>query len=146
MNKKIITILIIILALLLGFIIYNQIKIDSPKETSHQMRGVVTAVTENSITIQGVAKSDNSSFVVGRTIQFSITPDTTFKSRASVITEEQIKTEQPFKPVMADGPGMFSELKADTIILNIESDKDLFTVTAASAKNIYYLGLVHTPQ
>src|SRR3990167_3531733 len=81
MNKKITVLLIVSILVVFAVLIYKKdtARIVNDHDYSEQMRGKITKITDNSITVEGVAISKDSTSQKNRTVIFIIDSSTTFK-------------------------------------------------------------------
>ena len=97
-------------------------------------------VKENSIIAEGfvVYSADPAGQREFKKIEFRIVPGTVLTNRVRIITREQAESGKQFYPTDQDKPGRIEDLKSDTGIVSIKSDKDLFKTSKAAATEILY--------
>ncbi|MBI2087106.1 MAG: hypothetical protein HYT69_02995 [Candidatus Zambryskibacteria bacterium] len=138
MDKKALSITLIVLAVLAVVLVYNK-NGKTPSIVSNKLiDGEIIEVKDDSIVVRGIAKSADGSRQEDRTVELEITNTTVLKKESVIFTIEQIKSQKPFTPTTENGMGDVSDLALKVRILEIVADKDLFTVDAARAVEIYY--------
>src|SRR3989344_4893110 len=136
--RKIFLIVLIVAVMGTGgfiFIFYGQ-----KGEATELNGGRVVEVKENSIIAEGfvVYSADPAGQREFKKIEFRIVPGTVLTNRVRIITREQAESGKQFYPTDQDMPGRIEDLKSDTGIVSIKSDKDLFKTSKAAATEILY--------
>jgi len=111
------------------------------QSNSYELSGQIIEVRDNSIIVEGVAKSSdpNINRQENRTIEIKITNETIIKKNVVVITTAQINSGESFQPETQVREGVISELVIGIRVIKIESRDNLFTKDKAVAAEINYL-------
>ncbi len=120
-----------------GFLFYKY----NGSQVSHDISGQVKAISDKSITVAGMVRSQDKKKYDDKTIEFIITPQTIFKKTALIIPKQYqnfLGVSEQFTPATKDYPGTISDLMVGTRIILLESSDNLFTVTKATASQIQY--------
>ncbi len=146
MSKTIFTALIIFLVAvgISGAVYYQKVRVEKP--AIYNMSGRVTAVSGDTMTVTGALS--NRAYVYTKegpapeqTVEFAITPETTFKKKVVWIAKKyqvQDGVSEPFTPTTFTSDGSLSDLKVGMPVTAVQGKEDLYKETKATAVEIKY--------
>ena len=137
-NKKIIIITSLILGIALialGFVYFLRKGKNTPITIVgiHETSGLATKNDNNSIWVSAQINGKD------RLIKFNLTPQTVVTKTLRIITEEQLKSDKPYKPETRTVSGDIQEIKTSTRITKVKSKEDLTNLDQATATEINYI-------